>query len=46
MKAYYRKLQSKKAGKVSWGVFRNAKKCAGLKKYIQKQKISRKIKIE
>ena len=38
MKAYYRKEESKKAGKVSWGVFRNAKKCAGLLKYLKRHK--------
>lgn len=38
MKAYYRKEESKKAGKVSWGVYRNAKTRAGLKKYLERQK--------
>lgn len=46
MKAYYRKIESKKAGKVSYGTFKNAKRRAGLKKYIQKQKICRKYKAE
>jgi hypothetical protein len=45
MKAYYRKLESKKAGKVSYGVFKNAKRMSGLKKYIKKQRISRKFNI-
>jgi hypothetical protein len=35
MKAYYRKEESKQAGKVSWGVFRNAKRCSGLLKYLK-----------
>ena len=39
MKAYYRKEQSKRAGKVSWTVFRNAKRCAGLKKYLQRNNL-------
>jgi hypothetical protein len=36
MKAYYRKEESKKAGKVSWQVFRDAKKRAGLLKYLKR----------
>lgn len=39
MKAYYRKVESKKAGKVSWGVFRNAKRRAGLLKYLKKNNL-------
>jgi hypothetical protein len=36
MKAYYRKVESKKAGKVSWHVFRDAKRCSGLLKYLKR----------
>jgi hypothetical protein len=36
MKAYYRKEESKKAGKVSWHVFRNAKTRSGLLKYLKR----------
>lgn len=39
MKAYYRKVESKRAGKVSWGTFRNAKRMSGLLKYLKKNKI-------
>jgi hypothetical protein len=39
VKAYYRKEESKKAGKVSWHVFRDAKRCAGLLKYLKRHGI-------
>jgi len=39
MKALYRKLESKRAGKISFGVAKNAKRRSGLKKYLVKQKI-------
>jgi hypothetical protein len=39
--AYYRKQESRAAGKVSYGTFRNAKRGAGLKKYIQRQRRTR-----
>ena len=35
MKAFYRKVESKKAGKVSYRVYRNAKSCSGLLKYLK-----------
>ena len=35
-KALYRKQESKKAGKVSYAVFRNAKKAGGLEKVYSK----------
>ena len=41
MKALYRKVESKRAGKVSFGVYHNAKRRSGLKKYIQIKKIKR-----
>lgn len=37
-KALYRREESKKAGKVSFGVFKNAKRCSGLLKYLKRQK--------
>lgn len=40
MKAYYRKVESKRAGKgCSWGIYKNAKSMSGLKKYLDKNKL-------
>jgi hypothetical protein len=35
MKAFYRKVESKKAGKVSYRVYHNAKSCSALLKHLK-----------
>jgi hypothetical protein len=44
MKAYYRKVESKKLGRgISWRCYRNAKSCSCVKKHLQHGRVSRRL---